>query len=1049
MGIRGKRQRRLPRHKVREQQVEDLRQEKSSASHTLDDPWCGLVQDGEELAVEAQILLREEYLERVRVALLPLVETGGEECMAASGAEKVAEAVDMDTVLENVDMVREATLDVVESIASWKKNQRGTTYLHKGKNYLLELPFAMDFACHIPEVASALGISSLERNPFILPITLPLPHAPRRHDLLQETLFEQSDVLFHAYDNRARICAAIDIVVAEEEQHGTMPRPPDFANWKELDELASKAHEATEKSARIEKRMLPKLANAIVADHNVHAFRRSDADGDGMLTHNEFIKAVLSLKTLKFDDDDEKEWLLQKVDPTEAGWVPYNAYNKICTWAKTISCVRKPRQKKGGSYKPPPNPFEEPDKLTILDGQIESIQKRRCKLEKEFEQVGDELAEQYQATSLKSINGSPKQFEHCTDPLSHPDMPRMHLEYPKANAKRLRRLLGDLETWHKELGESISQLDQQLGALYDKRNQESYRVTWEREIEQCEIEVAVMRRQERAERKRAAEEEAWLKANKRERLQKEAAEFKEQQRIRRKRIAREARERDRNAATRIQQCFRRAVAKANLQKRLEKRVFVHQILQESGFFLANDPRLELRTAALVCVITKTKAGLAILDQLLGIMGGGFFGVLDVSQCPIEKDGISEWFRSVLQRSRGAILVVPAPSYRMIVSSIAAMKGTLPQRPIIIDMCPHDPPESAQAPPQRSEAYLESIMSSISESLARPEPQLTADLESLPRSEALIHIARAIGVLTGDSFKDQTTLSSAMSLLGDPRRLSCKFLSVRPSPSDAAQVVALVSTILQSKQIQTWSQTASPAIWLVLEWVEASVELLSLKYTQTPCPPVLERPPHTVFDFNWSLEQEQNSPDIKIDRMIHFGLRDQRIFQHSQKDGSLLTLFRMGQAHVLVRSLAPLKDGTMRASYRIYNVAQLASHITARWMFPDEIPERAGELVLALRVGPRHRINSGHTLPSFAFAVPKEGFRNGAGSPLYSGTSGEWFVILQQVSQGIQATCISTQSPFRELRGITSTNRSLSEVLHDISIEADWLSEYAQTQKFNY
>ncbi|DAZ97262.1 TPA: hypothetical protein N0F65_009313, partial [Lagenidium giganteum] len=114
------------------------------------------IDSGEELEVLKCILVREGYVQR----LVQASATG-----KVSGAH-LGETVDV------LDLLRVATLEVVEAIVAWRKKKRTTEpYKWNSVNYLLKLPSDLDFLQKHQGLVQWLGFT-IERNPFVLPVSL-------------------------------------------------------------------------------------------------------------------------------------------------------------------------------------------------------------------------------------------------------------------------------------------------------------------------------------------------------------------------------------------------------------------------------------------------------------------------------------------------------------------------------------------------------------------------------------------------------------------------------------------------------------------------------------------------------------------------------------------------------------------------------------------------------------------------------------------------------------------------------------------------------------
>ena len=109
-----------------------------------------------EVGVLKAILAREHYLGKLR----------------AGGGDRAGSAA----VLDLLDAVRLASVEVVEAVAKWRDNiGRPLPFLYRGENYLLRMPTDLEFLDGDPRVAS-LGWGLL-RNPFVIPLPLDVTDA--------------------------------------------------------------------------------------------------------------------------------------------------------------------------------------------------------------------------------------------------------------------------------------------------------------------------------------------------------------------------------------------------------------------------------------------------------------------------------------------------------------------------------------------------------------------------------------------------------------------------------------------------------------------------------------------------------------------------------------------------------------------------------------------------------------------------------------------------------------------------------------------------------
>ena len=109
-----------------------------------------------ELEVLKTILLREGYLKRLQHAAR---RRGGSTALRSD-------------VIDILDLIRTSTVEVVESIAKWRRTLiKPYPFVWNGINYLLKIPSDLDMLNKVPEVEAWLGFS-LARNPFVVPVGL-------------------------------------------------------------------------------------------------------------------------------------------------------------------------------------------------------------------------------------------------------------------------------------------------------------------------------------------------------------------------------------------------------------------------------------------------------------------------------------------------------------------------------------------------------------------------------------------------------------------------------------------------------------------------------------------------------------------------------------------------------------------------------------------------------------------------------------------------------------------------------------------------------------
>lgn len=110
----------------------------------------------QELEILKTILVREGYLQRL---------------VQASSHGRISGSHLGDTV-DLLDLLRIATLEVVETVSAWRKKKRSQEpYKWNSVNYLLKIPSDLDFLQKHSGLVQWLGFT-LERNPFVLPMNL-------------------------------------------------------------------------------------------------------------------------------------------------------------------------------------------------------------------------------------------------------------------------------------------------------------------------------------------------------------------------------------------------------------------------------------------------------------------------------------------------------------------------------------------------------------------------------------------------------------------------------------------------------------------------------------------------------------------------------------------------------------------------------------------------------------------------------------------------------------------------------------------------------------
>lgn len=107
------------------------------------------------------ILLRESYLERLRNVVRTIAKKFKPE------------------VADVLDLIRSASLDVVETIEAWRKlkDDPNATFIWNGIHYLLKMPSDLDYLSEYVAVQKWMGFP-LTRNPFCIPYAMDLNPEP-------------------------------------------------------------------------------------------------------------------------------------------------------------------------------------------------------------------------------------------------------------------------------------------------------------------------------------------------------------------------------------------------------------------------------------------------------------------------------------------------------------------------------------------------------------------------------------------------------------------------------------------------------------------------------------------------------------------------------------------------------------------------------------------------------------------------------------------------------------------------------------------------------
>ncbi|GBG24364.1 Hypothetical Protein FCC1311_005822 [Hondaea fermentalgiana] len=336
-------------------------------------------------------------------------------------------------------------------------------------------------------------------------------------------------------------------ILEEEHRHGVRRVKGPFVRWKELEDLREQVKNKEQEDEMLSREMMPKLAKVTVCQHNVHCFRRQDADGDGLLTYKEFLRGLkLLLLPFSIDSHEHVNWILEQVDPQRAGCVSYTAFNMLCENAKKCHSKRRTRWRRltNNESEPPPATTEEQkdcaEKLVLEKAERDNDKEVVFQDEIMGEKQGDEPAWLVEFNGVaRKLGRTRKRIQTLLDDRLNletefkafhaqtPSSPRVaktaHFEYTESNAKRHEAIL-------KSLKDSIREADSAIGCL---REQElalvaSLRVLKEqamrnREILQNQHEELEMARQETRERDQCNKEAKRKRAEERARIKAEEA----------------------------------------------------------------------------------------------------------------------------------------------------------------------------------------------------------------------------------------------------------------------------------------------------------------------------------------------------------------------------------------------------------------------------------------------------------------------------------------------------------------------------------------------
>lgn len=116
----------------------------------------------QELEALKSIILREGYLKRLETTVNDWLSSGGEVPDDVGGL---------------LDLIRMATVEVVEALVKWRLSTGGSApFLWNGINYLLKIPSDLDTLDLLSSLGRWVGFS-LERNPFVLALPLDFQRA--------------------------------------------------------------------------------------------------------------------------------------------------------------------------------------------------------------------------------------------------------------------------------------------------------------------------------------------------------------------------------------------------------------------------------------------------------------------------------------------------------------------------------------------------------------------------------------------------------------------------------------------------------------------------------------------------------------------------------------------------------------------------------------------------------------------------------------------------------------------------------------------------------
>lgn len=145
----------------------------------------------QELEALKSIILREGYLQRLETTVNDWLSSGGDI---------------PDDVGSLLDLIRMATVEVVEALLKWRLSTGGSApFLWNGFNYLLKIPSDLDTLDLLSSLRRWVGFS-LQRNPFVLPLPLDFQRAKTSIDAPRDaTTGDDSNHVVHDDVLTARI----------------------------------------------------------------------------------------------------------------------------------------------------------------------------------------------------------------------------------------------------------------------------------------------------------------------------------------------------------------------------------------------------------------------------------------------------------------------------------------------------------------------------------------------------------------------------------------------------------------------------------------------------------------------------------------------------------------------------------------------------------------------------------------------------------------------------------------------------------------------------